>query len=118
MDPSILIGIKRKFSNLTNNNIDNINNSSNNRNNNNNNNSNDTPSHQLDIAAHYNSIIQKSVSQRNLSRIIGLKSFNNWVKSVLINEYCISNNKATVLDICCGKGGDLKKYLHGISYYI
>ena len=49
-------------------------------------------------------------AQRVVSRILGLKQFNNWVKSVLINDYAKSGY--SVLDLCCGKGGDLKKFQH------
>lgn len=71
------------------------------------------------------------VKQRRESPIIGLKNFNNWVKSVLITRFAhpvlaaspSSNhqfsgadrrgkNKTSgkVLDMGCGKGGDLSKW--------
>lgn len=66
------------------------------------------------------------VTQRQLSPIIGLKSFNNWVKSVLIARFAhpvlreslddgrkASSGQVTagrVLDMGCGKGGDLQKW--------
>lgn len=90
-----------------------------------------------------------SIQERKNSPIIGLKNFNNWVKTVLINKFCVNpleqqammdpsaqglqhthNSKRTVgkqmlntslkrphahrnlrvLDMGCGKGGDLQKW--------
>lgn len=71
------------------------------------------------------------VRQRLDSPIIGLKNFNNWVKSVLITRFAhpalvssSSNHQISggdqkgrgalssgkVLDMGCGKGGDLSKW--------
>jgi mRNA (guanine-N7-)-methyltransferase len=66
------------------------------------------------------------VAQRETSPIIGLKSFNNWVKSVLISRFAhpaLTASKVVgrargrgppprgrVLDMGCGKGGDLTKW--------
>src|ERR1700685_2600474 len=71
------------------------------------------------------------VKQRLESPIIGLKNFNNWVKSVLITRFAhpalvsspSSNHQFSgadrrggggasgkVLDMGCGKGGDLSKW--------
>ena len=48
---------------------------------------------------------------RKASRVLFLRSFNNWVKAVLINKYCyLLGINLSVLDLCCGRGGDLKKY--------
>ncbi len=58
-----------------------------------------------------------------------LRSFHNWIKSVLINNYCsnqvsimcednkdfLKNTKTkgkTVLDVGCGRGGDLLKFIN------
>lgn len=38
----------------------------------------------------------------------GIRKTNNWIKRILIEKYCQEN--ASVLDLCCGKGGDLLKY--------
>ena len=48
---------------------------------------------------------------RKASRIIFLRSFNNWVKASLINKYCRKLGRGlSILELCCGKGGDLDKY--------
>ena len=54
------------------------------------------------------------------SRIIFLRSFNNWVKASMINKYCRKLGKgASVLELCCGKGGDLDKYfLNNIKLFV
>lgn len=65
------------------------------------------------------------MDQRELSPIIGLKKFNNWIKSVLIGKFCDRprdygmSRGARVLDIGCGKGGDLNKWKQArISLYV
>ncbi|VVD02363.1 mRNA cap guanine-N7 methyltransferase [Leptidea sinapis] len=68
------------------------------------------------VASHYNNLKDKGLKERYNSPIFYLRNFNNWVKSVLISEY-ISKIKEKdycrhlkVLDICCGKGGDIAKW--------
>ncbi|XKL60618.1 hypothetical protein PGB90_007675 [Kerria lacca] len=68
------------------------------------------------VAAHYNTLEDKGLDARNKSRIVYLRNFNNWIKSMLINEFAAKYKKNTqcesinVLDMCCGKGGDLLKW--------
>jgi len=52
---------------------------------------------------------------RKASRVLFLRSFNNWVKATMINKYSFKLSDKTgehlsVLDLCCGRGGDLEKY--------
>ncbi|ANB13940.1 Abd1p [Sugiyamaella lignohabitans] len=61
-----------------------------------------------DIRAHYNERPNKSIEERTQSPIIKLRSFNNLIKSVLIQIF--SRPRQVVLDIGCGKGGDLQKW--------
>lgn len=61
-----------------------------------------------DVASHYDKKRAKSVVERQRSKAIQLFSFNNWIKAVLINEHVAPHAK--VLDLCCGKGGDLTKW--------
>lgn len=78
------------------------------------------------VAEHYNKLPEKGLVERNRSRIVHLRNFNNWVKSMLINEYLDKVREAKghgaairVLDIGCGKGGDLLKWKNGnISHLI
>lgn len=76
------------------------------------------------VIEHYNMRPDIGVVQRMKSPIIGLKSFNNWVKSVLITRFAhpvlsvsvlISSGRTSpargkVLEVGCGKGGDLTKW--------
>lgn len=80
------------------------------------------------VVDHYNSRPDVGVVQRAESPIIGLKNFNNWVKSVLITRFAHpvlakspggsgkGSNSAQggqngkVLDMGCGKGGDITKW--------
>lgn len=62
------------------------------------------------IATHYNKIRSIGKDSRHSSNIIGLRNFNNWVKSVLIKHFCGQTHAKEVLDLACGKGGDLPKW--------
>lgn len=58
---------------------------------------------------------ENNLSTRNQSRIIYLRSCNNWIKSTLIkqaDEILKENgiNNKNLLDLACGKGGDLYKW--------
>lgn len=72
------------------------------------------------VATHYNKLEEKGLDERSKSSIFFMRNFNNWIKSVLINEY-LTKVKASlklgeplrVLDMCCGKGGDLLKWEKG-----
>ncbi|CAG8443277.1 10310_t:CDS:2 [Ambispora gerdemannii] len=60
------------------------------------------------VADHYNNKPDVGIERRNESHILFLRFFNNWVKSVLIGRY--AHRGMTVLDMGCGKGGDLHKW--------
>lgn len=50
---------------------------------------------------------------RQISRIIPIRDFNNWAKSVLIKQYLVRGSgkkDLSVMDMCSGRGGDLKKF--------
>lgn len=68
------------------------------------------------VRQHYNAVPQRGRDWRKTeSRIKGLRSFNNWVKSTIIHKFSPDGsselgNMLRVLDLGCGKGGDLGKW--------
>ena len=86
--------------------------------------SNPTTNAQL-VAKHYEARENQDVNRRNQSRILHLRNFNNWTKSVLINKYLeklkrdLGKRRPVVLDMCCGKLGDFKKWKEaGVGYLV
>jgi mRNA (guanine-N7-)-methyltransferase len=66
------------------------------------------------VAQHYNAVPERGREWRSTeSKIKGLRSLNNWIKSTLIQKFSrpeIPVEHMTVLDMACGKGGDLGKW--------
>ncbi|RYP76526.1 hypothetical protein DL771_001760 [Monosporascus sp. 5C6A] len=81
------------------------------------------------VREHYNAVPERGRDWRKTdSRIKGLRSFNNWVKSTIIQKFSpdedhtpgaherghdfagTGGHELLVLDIGCGKGGDLGKW--------
>lgn len=77
------------------------------------------------VREHYNSVPERGRQWRTTdSKIKGLRVFNNWIKSCIIQRYSpdedhtpgsrelgrSSGKDLLVLDIGCGKGGDLNKW--------
>lgn len=62
------------------------------------------------VRNHYNSRPEMGRQNREQSRIIALRDYNNWVKSVIIANWVAENENC--LDMCCGKGGDLLKWAY------
>uniref|UniRef100_A0A8C2D1D5 mRNA (guanine-N(7))-methyltransferase n=1 Tax=Cyprinus carpio TaxID=7962 RepID=A0A8C2D1D5_CYPCA len=73
--------------------------------------------HSQKVATHYNKLQECGLAERNKSRIVHMRNFNNWLKSVLIAEILDKvkerRREVTVLDLGCGKGGDLLKWKKG-----
>lgn len=63
------------------------------------------------VRQHYNARPNNSTQERKKSTIYGVRSFNNFIKSLLIDMY--SRPHDITLDLGCGKGGDLLKWLKG-----
>lgn len=68
----------------------------------------DNESHHRLIAQHYSARRNCTVEEREASPIIHLKKLHNWIKAVLIGMHVRRGN--SVLDVACGKGGDLAKW--------
>ena len=70
------------------------------------------------VRQHYNEREERGREARQESKIFRLRKFNNWVKSVLIAKFIPERTEEEVdedrglfiLDIGCGKGGDLGKW--------
>ena len=70
---------------------------------------------QLAAMSHYNENLQRDRSTRHASLILHLRNLNNCVKSHLIS-YAVKSSKkkaVNVLDLGCGMGGDIQKWLRG-----
>lgn len=73
-----------------------------------------------EVADHYNKRREVGIHGREESPIIALRKFNNWVKSVLVGTFARGRDPSMdgrgrarggrILDLGCGKGGDLKKW--------
>lgn len=72
-----------------------------------------------EVAKHYNEVEQLPISERSKSDIIDLRKFNNAMKSMMhfiafkfaSTNASDSSEKFRILDLGCGKGGDLPKFL-------
>ena len=67
------------------------------------------------VSEHYNRKTATDLDERSKSPIFYLRNFNNWIKSVLINEYIkkIRDSQIqhiSVFDLGAGKGGDILKW--------
>jgi hypothetical protein len=77
-----------------------------------------------EVAEHYNKKETTDLEARSKSRIYYLRNFNNWIKSVLISEFMKKIKcdqeilKPSVLDLGCGKGGILLRFLNKTFIFV
>ncbi|EOD25016.1 hypothetical protein EMIHUDRAFT_73968 [Emiliania huxleyi CCMP1516] len=70
-----------------------------------------------EAARHYNKLHDRHRSLTGGSDILTLRNLHNWIKSVLIARHMRSG--ASVLDLACGKGGDMLKFkVGGCARYV
>jgi mRNA (guanine-N7-)-methyltransferase len=62
------------------------------------------------VAQSYDRIKAQSKQERQASPIFYLRTFNNWVKAALIVLYGSHETEPSVLDLACGKLGDMSKW--------
>ena len=55
--------------------------------------------------------IKNFIIQNNVTNIENLRKFHNFIKFNIINESCKRTSAKNLLDIACGRGGDLQKWL-------
>ena len=60
----------------------------------------------------YNSLKRtRQQGERGQTRIYHLRRLNNWVKAEIISQACKGKEAPSILDLACGKGGDLGKFI-------
>lgn len=69
------------------------------------------------VRQHYDGLGSMSKHERQESAIAGLRSFHNFIKAALISLYVPTPLQAgtaniAALDLCCGRGGDIQKWMH------
>lgn len=60
------------------------------------------------MIAHYSARCNRTMEEREASPIIHLKKLHNWIKDILIGMHTRKGDE--VLDMACGKGGDIPKW--------
>lgn len=48
--------------------------------------------------------------KRDTTYFFNMRRFHNWIKRVLLDSYSVPNGSGGLLDLCCGKGGDIYKW--------
>lgn len=81
----------------------------------------ETENKMLNYEKYYKQFLRDpGIEGRKASRLLFLRSFNNWVKCAMINKYSyMLGRDLSVLDLCCGRGGDLEKYFRSkVKLYV
>lgn len=69
----------------------------------------------MDCKDHYNKHRPRHMSSKES---IDVRTFNNYVKSRLIQDACSATSCRRFLDLCCGNGGDIGKLkFNGVTQY-
>lgn len=69
------------------------------------------------VAASFYDNLKRAQADRGRSLVSHLRSLNNWIKMNLIRHH-VPKTGARILDLACGKGGDMSKMMHrNISSY-
>ncbi len=70
-----------------------------------------------DVADHYNSLADRHRTLDSGSQILHVRNLHNWIKAVLIGRHMRPGH--AVLDMACGKGGDMLKFKAGnCAHYV
>eukprot|EP00741_Cyanophora_paradoxa_P025605 tig00000383_g24709.t1 len=64
------------------------------------------------VRSHYDQRKSLGIAGREESRTFKVRTLHNWIKFALIefDEHARRRSRPVVLDLCCGKGGDLNKF--------
>jgi 2-polyprenyl-3-methyl-5-hydroxy-6-metoxy-1,4-benzoquinol methylase len=69
--------------------------------------------------SHSTALINKKLSyyQKTTDLALNMRAFHNWIKNNIIQTYCF--NATAVLDIGCGRGGDINKFIAAnVKHYV
>ena len=74
----------------------------------------DVGDNKAEVAAHYDRLKDRHRTLETGSEILRLRNLNNWIKSALFQKHLFRGQKGrsgpAVLDLACGKGGDMLKF--------
>lgn len=65
----------------------------------------------MDVSNHYNKVQNLSKKERECGIAYPLKKYHNFLKGDILAYYSSNNNINSLLDIGCGRGGDIHKWI-------
>lgn len=71
---------------------------------------------ETELKVDYDKVKKQTIHSRNKNHSIGVQRYNNQVKNTLIEK--ITKKEDIVMDLACGKGGDIRKYLGKVSMVV